>query len=558
MLTYIELLNTTYFQKDVQVIAGGNGVNQKISWASIVERNDLSKISIKNNELIFSTGISFDNYNSSHEFISKLIALNCSGICIETSLYEIKISQETLDLCDRNDFVVIEAHGILMIGDIIKYINESVMSDEYESFAEGEHFYQKLLEYSHSEDISEIDEKNNAINRRKEHFSWSIMKKYVDFVANYLDARVIYYHILSSPVLSYNTNSSVLSLITDEIIEKLERIDDSEIYVDYNVAITKITVLSRQYSYIFFVFENEVDRHHMYVINRFTRFIRSIVTDTFIKNVKHNHLVETAWFKNWLDGKMSNRAAKDKLKQLKYDTNAKYYYITLINLRNYTFSSNISKDNNNLMSNMAVDLSVKIFRSYLKSGIDSFGHFSSGYLILLSIVPNGIDNFETIIKNALKHVEDDALFNKYKDLRLSIGRYVTDINEIVDSYHTAIFCANMKCVTNKRTLIYKDLGVYRIIEKMINDCELEGFIYDTLGTLLEQSQKELLHILRVYFSCGCSKTKTREKLFMARQTLYNRLKDLEKILGNSFDEGDKRIAIDIALKALEVQELIND
>jgi purine catabolism regulator len=83
-------------------------------------------------------------------------------------------------------------------------------------------------------------------------------------------------------------------------------------------------------------------------------------------------------------------------------------------------------------------------------------------------------------------------------------------------------------------LLAADVGVHRLLSRLVEDAELETFLDEQLGTLLEhdaQRGSDLVRTLEAYFDHGLSKTHTAAALGVRRQTLYARLARIESLLG---------------------------
>lgn len=102
-----------------------------------------------------------------------------------------------------------------------------------------------------------------------------------------------------------------------------------------------------------------------------------------------------------------------------------------------------------------------------------------------------------------------------------------------------------------RVVLANDLGVYRLLSSVVADSELERFINDQLGPLLETDARtgsELVVTLDAYLEAGSSKTSAAAALGIRRQTLYDRLERIADVLGG-LDLADRQrlTAIDLAL-----------
>jgi purine catabolism regulator len=109
----------------------------------------------------------------------------------------------------------------------------------------------------------------------------------------------------------------------------------------------------------------------------------------------------------------------------------------------------------------------------------------------------------------------------------------------------------------RRILIPADLGMHRLLSRVVGDPELSRFIEEQLGVLLEHDARrgrELVRTLDAYLANNLSKTHTAAALGVRRQTLYARLKRIEGLLGDlDLGQRDRRTALDLALAAWRLQ-----
>lgn len=104
-----------------------------------------------------------------------------------------------------------------------------------------------------------------------------------------------------------------------------------------------------------------------------------------------------------------------------------------------------------------------------------------------------------------------------------------------------------------RVLLASDMAVHQLLARLIDDPELERFVAEQLGPLLEHDARhgrDLVRTLDAYLANGMSKTRTAEALGIRRQTLYARLRRIEALLGElDLRQRERRTALDLALVA---------
>ncbi|HZJ05760.1 MAG TPA: PucR family transcriptional regulator ligand-binding domain-containing protein [Nocardioidaceae bacterium] len=138
-------------------------------------------------------------------------------------------------------------------------------------------------------------------------------------------------------------------------------------------------------------------------------------------------------------------------------------------------------------------------------------------------------------------------------VRLTAGPLVDDVAGLARSVPSAREAAQLagKLTLGSRIVLASDLGVYHLLSNVVADAALERFIEEQLGPLLEQDARQgsdLALTLDAYLEAGLSKTYAAAALGIRRQTLYNRLERIARLLGGlDFDDRQHRTALDLAL-----------
>ena len=101
------------------------------------------------------------------------------------------------------------------------------------------------------------------------------------------------------------------------------------------------------------------------------------------------------------------------------------------------------------------------------------------------------------------------------------------------------------------------LGLHRLLLSLADRHELAAFIENELGSLLSmdaRSREALLPTLRAILECEGNKVEAARRLSIERRSLYYRLERLERALGRSLRSADTRLALAVALRALDLTE----
>lgn len=136
---------------------------------------------------------------------------------------------------------------------------------------------------------------------------------------------------------------------------------------------------------------------------------------------------------------------------------------------------------------------------------------------------------------------------------MTAGATVDDVTGLARSVPQAIEAATLatKLSLRSRLVLVSDLGVYDLLSGVVADAELERFVDEQLGPLLDQDARtgsELVRTLDAYLEAGLSKTTAAAALGIRRQTMYARLERISRLLGGlAPDDRQRRTALDLAL-----------
>jgi len=99
-----------------------------------------------------------------------------------------------------------------------------------------------------------------------------------------------------------------------------------------------------------------------------------------------------------------------------------------------------------------------------------------------------------------------------------------------------------------------DLRLRGLLQLLRDDPRLQGFAERELGSLLTYDARHgtaLTSVLAAYLEAGGNKAETAHRAHLARPTLYERLRHIERVLGVSLDSAQSRTSLHVALLALE-------
>jgi PucR family transcriptional regulator, purine catabolism regulatory protein len=106
----------------------------------------------------------------------------------------------------------------------------------------------------------------------------------------------------------------------------------------------------------------------------------------------------------------------------------------------------------------------------------------------------------------------------------------------------------------ERPLFYRlpDLRLRGLLHLLRDDPRLQTFVERELGALLASEQDtDLIGVLAAYLAAGGNKAEAAKNSHLARPTFYQRLHQIERILGTDLSTAESRTSLHVALLALE-------
>nr|BBH92667.1 transcriptional regulator [Thermogemmatispora argillosa] len=142
--------------------------------------------------------------------------------------------------------------------------------------------------------------------------------------------------------------------------------------------------------------------------------------------------------------------------------------------------------------------------------------------------------------------ESDPLYS------VGIGRIAQQIQGIGQSMREAQQALEIgrRLFGEGRLHSFARLGIYRLLFHLYGHEELRAFYRETLGPLLEHDSRggELIETLECFFRCNGNLSEAARAMHMHRNSLLYRLERIEELLGQSLEDSELRLSLQIALK----------
>ncbi len=143
-------------------------------------------------------------------------------------------------------------------------------------------------------------------------------------------------------------------------------------------------------------------------------------------------------------------------------------------------------------------------------------------------------------------------------IQAGFGHMKSSLRDAAQSYREALDAVAITRMLQERpagSVFYEDMGIYQMLKSIGDTARLIQFVQSHLGPLLAYEQAggiSLLQTLDHYLSCMGSKQETAERLFIHRQTLYHRLDKLDELLGSDYLKPERRLCLEVAIRAYDL------
>ncbi|TQR20555.1 PucR family transcriptional regulator [Psychrobacillus vulpis] len=513
-----------------KVIAGSKGLSRQVKWSHILETKEFESF-INGGELILTTGVGLQlDLSTQIKYLENLIEKNAAGMCIEIGTYFKEIPIELIHLAEKHDFPLIIFKEIVKFVDITQDLHTLIINQHHQMLSQLDTLSRKFI------DLSLTPNGILKILQELHHY----LQQGVLFITD--DSKSYYY-----PSEIRNIETSIRSFIEESPKENIEPstfILDNESYV-----LIPVKGIGQIWGHLCLPIKQLIPNEFFYLIldRAALAIVQILLRNRTIGERKHN--MEDKLVRNLLKGRDYEQ---DDIQTYLPSTSRNMHFRVFIIRMDFPESS-ISEDDWE---------EVKLQRSVLiRSLFKRLGFFPavSSRKTEISVIASFIaaehlkkdtDRFEQIIQNIVQMKEKS--FMDGSKCTFGISRVYKTIDQAKNGYHEATEVLKIQGSHIAKTSFYENLGIYRLLLSLTESGQIEDYINDYLKPVLDFDQKtesDLFTTLCVYLDCNGVKNEAADRLFIVRQTLYNRLEKLEVLLGKDFMEPSNRLALEVAIKA---------
>ncbi|MDI6893701.1 MAG: PucR family transcriptional regulator ligand-binding domain-containing protein [Bacillota bacterium] len=139
-------------------------------------------------------------------------------------------------------------------------------------------------------------------------------------------------------------------------------------------------------------------------------------------------------------------------------------------------------------------------------------------------------------------------------LSVGIGLLCNCPSQIAESFAAAGDALNISLglAGGDRIAFYQDLGIHRLLLRIGPQAELERFVSEEIGPLIEHDRRrgsQLVRTLEVFLDSGCHLERAASRLYVHRNSLKYRLTRIKQLLRLTSLEGERLASLAFAVKA---------
>ncbi|MFE6167756.1 PucR family transcriptional regulator ligand-binding domain-containing protein [Viridibacillus arvi] len=532
VLTIQDILERKSF-KSAKVIAGSKGLNNQVKWSHILEIKEFETL-INGGELILTTGVGLQlDLTTQLRYLENLIEKNAAGMCIEIGPYFKDIPNELIKLADEHDFPLIIFEEVVRFVDITQDLHTLIINQHHQWLSQLDTLSTKFIDLSLSPNgiLKILQELNH-------YFRQGVL-----FITDHSKS---YYYPSEIKELESSIRSFIEKSQSDMTVQRNFTLSNE------TFALMPVKGLGQVWGHLCLQVQQPMSNEFFFLIlDRAALAIAQILLrNRTIQERKQN---------------MEDELVQNLIKGRDYEQDDVQTYLPAAS-RNMYFRIFVMQLDSSVVNIVEEDWEeMKLQRSMLvRSIFKRLGFFPavSSKRTEITVIASFIaadhlkektDRFEQIIQS-IEDMKDTSTFCG-DECKFGVSRVYKDIAQVREGYVEAKKAITLKKSDIVNTYFYNDLGINRLLLLLIESKQLENYVHDYLDVILSYDKKyesDLFTTLCIYLECNGVKNETADRLFIVRQTLYNRLEKLETLLGSNFMEPSNRLALEVAIKAYQL------
>jgi len=537
-LTVKDLLKAPDFQH-ATVLTGKGGLDKVVTWVHILEITHCQDY-LNGQELILTTGVGWKDKDDPHIFLRHLISNNVSALCLQLGkkFFDYStindIPEKLIEEAEANDFPIIvfpEQYDCRYV-DLMHSLHSMIINKNYKIFLEQEKFLNEL--YSLLVQPHDIDDLLQILHQT--------LKVNVAYIPN--GGKEIF-----APNIEKTEKRIILGCLNKTAYNTVMVVNKGKISLAYR----HINAFKQDLGcLVIYSSDKKLDSFEFMVLEKCSIvFAQEFIGNLFVQE-KERHNREK-WVSRWLTGQINNQEIDQQLHAVEPFLNPTGVTACLVNYMSPGKNQNY------------IDESILNITGITRSFFEQQGFFmlwkkDFKKLVYILVDTRNSETWKYRLTKALEQVTDlfatSNLNIRKKSISFFIGKKYKNLQNLRKSLKDAeeTYYVGEK-IGYLKINYYDDLHIYRIIMMLEKNDGIEQYINDYLRPIYKDDgkpDKTLLDTLIALRDCQYNKKEASEKLYIARQSLYQRIKTLEELLGDdTFSSPEKRICIEIALYGLD-------
>ncbi|MCW1928686.1 PucR family transcriptional regulator [Bhargavaea beijingensis] len=530
-LTVRDVMERESFQK-AKLAAGASGLSRKIRWSHILEVLEFESL-INGEELILTTGISLAlDLETQLAYIRKLDELGASALCIELADPSKRISAEVLELADSLGFPILVFEEVIRFVDLTHDLHTALINRHHKMISELDRLSGRFIELSLT---------SNGI------------LKILQELHEYFRREAIFISDRPTPYF-YPSGAKESEAILRSRIGSEGGLENTERYVeiaDRRFASVPVRGPGQVWGRLFLGMDEPLQENFYFLIlDRASLAISQVILrNRTVEERKQN--LEDKVVRNLI----TDRHVDPETVRSVLPARSRNMYYRAFSIRPGTNAPFPSQD---LLEEELVQRALLIRSLFQRHGF--FPAITSGeneMTVLAFFISEEEKSrcnarFEPLIREFR-----NMPMPQFRNSRFGISKTYQDLADIRRAYRESEDVIQLQEEAITESVFYEELGIHRLLLLLKRSGELETYVDDYLGMLIEHDARHdsrLFETLVVYLECGGAKKEAADRLFIVRQTLYHRIGKLEGLLGADFMEPANRLALEVAVQAYRMLE----
>ncbi|MGG1661227.1 PucR family transcriptional regulator [Brevibacillus sp. NRS-1366] len=530
-LTIAESIKRPLFQQ-AEVVAGHRGLSRPIRWVHVLESADTGQF-LNGGELILSTGLGFGETREKRlAYLSELIRRKAAGLCIELGNYFPNIPDDLLDMANHHEFPVIVFQKPVRFVDITQDLHEHLINRQMQALRDLE---------AYSRSLQQLSLQAQGTHKLLQHFQTAVQTQVFMYTPGSAPQFV------PSPP---NTVQTELAELMRAHFPEEAAANASAHFLDLTdtkkIVYQPVIAMGHLLAYVGMVlYERSADEYLLLTMdNTVSAMAQILMRKMFVE--EQARATEQRLFDDLIANRPMPEEQMRSLLGLSGTAKTPLYHTMMMSFE--------QKQETHSDSLPPHDLTA-VFRSLLtRLGFRTFIRCNGNRFYFLLLEKNSLSDPRRLLEKAMKEITRITTQIMGLDTQISFGAGRVGKRLSEAGKHLAEAEQALAFHHESPSPFFSDLGLFRLLFHVPYEPVLKSFIHDYLGPLIAHDVEhgsQLVHTLRIYLNTNLSKQEAAEKLFIHRQTLYHRLEKISECLGEDYSTPNRRICIEIALRALD-------